>query len=113
MHHYSTVGAYCFIAGISRVIHDVPPFMLAEGSPARPRCINIVALKRKNFAAAEIDALAEAHRLLYRSKVGLQATTEMLRSKNQIFPGVELLLDFIERQQVGRHGRGREHKRAA
>jgi UDP-N-acetylglucosamine acyltransferase len=113
VHHYSTVGAYCFIAGISRVIHDVPPFMLAEGSPARPRCINIVALKRKNFAGAEIDALAEAHRLLYRSKVGLQATTEMLRSKNQIFPGVELLLDFIERQQVGRHGRGREHKRAA
>ncbi len=113
VHHYGTVGSYCFIAGISRVIARRAAVHAGRRLPARPRCINIVALKRNNFAGAEIDALAEAHRLLYRSKVGLQATTEMLRSKNQIFPGVELLLDFIERQQVGRHGRGREHKRAA
>ncbi|NBW87965.1 MAG: acyl-ACP--UDP-N-acetylglucosamine O-acyltransferase, partial [Planctomycetia bacterium] len=39
VHHWATIGGWSFVAGLSRVLHDVPPFMLCEGSPARPRCI--------------------------------------------------------------------------
>ncbi len=113
VHHYTTIGSYSFIGGLSRVLHDVPPFMLCEGSPARPRCINIVALKRKNFETHVIDALAEAHRLLYRAKVGLDAAREVLRGNDRLVPQVNQLLAFIEGQQEGRHGRGREVRRAA
>lgn len=113
VHHYTTIGSYSFVGGLSRVLHDVPPFMLCEGAPARPRCINIVALKRNNFATDEIDALAEAHRLLYRAKVGLESAREVLRGNDRIFPQVAHLLQFIEDQQQGRHGRGRELRRAA
>lgn len=113
VHHYSTIGSFSFVGGLSRVLHDVPPYMLCEGAPARPRCINIVALKRKNFTAATIDTLAEAHRLLYRAKVGLGPAREVLRGAGSINPQVELLLSFVEGQQQGRHGRGRELRRAA
>lgn len=113
VHHYSTIGSFSFIGGLSRVLHDVPPFMLCEGSPARPRCINIVALRRNNFSPQEIDSLAEAHRLLYRSKVGLEAAREVLRGADRISTSVAKLLGFIEGQQEGRHGRGREARRAA
>ncbi len=113
VHHYTTIGSYSFIGGLSRVLHDVPPYMLCEGLPARPRCINIVALKRNNFQPNVIDALAEAHRLLYRSKVGLDATREVLRGNERLVPQVNQLLAFIEGQQEGRHGRCRETRRAA
>lgn len=113
VHHYATVGGFSFVAGVSRVLHDVPPFMLCEGSPAKPRCINIVALKRNGFGAEEIDSLAEAHRLLYRSKVGVEAAREVLRGADQITPGVARLFDFIARQGEGRHGRSRDFRRAA
>lgn len=113
VHHYTTIGSYSFVGGLSRVLHDVPPFMLCEGTPARPRCINIVALKRHNFSPLAIDSLAEAHRLLYRAKVGLEAAREVLRSNGQLVPHVNQLLAFVEEQQVGRHGRGRESRRAA
>jgi UDP-N-acetylglucosamine acyltransferase len=113
VHHYTTIGSYSFIGGLSRVLHDVPPFMLCEGSPARPRCINIVALKRHDFSTHVIDALAEAHRLLYRGKIGLEAAREILRSNGQLVPQVNQLLSFVEGQQEGRHGRGREVRRAA
>lgn len=113
VHHYTTIGSFSFVGGLSRVLHDVPPFMLCEGTPARPRCINIVALKRNNFTPQTIDALAESHRLLYRAKVGLEPAREVLRGKDRIFPEVQHLLSFIEGQQQGRHGRGREFKRAA
>jgi UDP-N-acetylglucosamine acyltransferase len=113
VHHYSTIGSYAFIGGLSRVLHDVPPFMLCEGVPARPRCINIVALKRHDFSAHVIDCLAEAHKLIYRSKIGLEPAREILRGNGQLVPQVNQLLAFIETQQEGRHGRSRELRRAA
>jgi UDP-N-acetylglucosamine acyltransferase len=113
IHHYTTIGRYSFIGGLARVIHDVPPFMLCEGHPARPRCVNVVALKRNSFSTSTIHCLAEAHRLLYRAKVGLDHAREILRSNEQLVPAVNELLSFIEGQQEGKHGRGRERRRAA
>lgn len=113
VHHYTTIGSYSFIGGLSRVLHDVPPYMLCEGQPARPRCINIVALKRHEFSPHAIDCLAEAHRLVYRAKVGLDPAREILRGNNQLVPQVTQLLSFVEGQQDGRHGRSRELRRAA
>jgi UDP-N-acetylglucosamine acyltransferase len=113
VHHYATVGGYAFVSGLSCVRLDVPPYMLVEGYPARPRCVNVVALKRNNFPASVIEALGQAHRLLYRAKVGLDQAREILRGNDQLCPEVNHLLDFISEQQGGRHGRGRERRRAA
>ena len=113
VHHFTTIGAYSFISGLSRVLHDVPPYMLVEGSPARPRCVNLVALKRNGFGPDEIRALHEAYRLLYRAKVGLDHAREILRAHGQLLPPVNHLLSFLQDQQEGRHGRARERRRAA
>ena len=113
VHHFVTIGQYSFLAALSRALHDVPPYMLVEGIAAKPRCINIVALKRNNFSADAVESLAAAHRLLYRTKVGLAHAREILRSKDQLTVEVENLIRFIEGQQEGKHGRGREIRRAA
>lgn len=113
VHHFATVGAYSFIGGQSRVIHDVPPYMLVDGQPARPRCVNVVALKRAAFSDDAIRALSEAHRLMYRAKVGLQHVRELLTGGHLLHPAVVQLMNFLEQQQQGRHGRARERRRAA
>jgi UDP-N-acetylglucosamine acyltransferase len=113
IHHFSTVGSFSFTGGLSRVLHDVPPYMLCEGNPTRPRCINIVALKRNNFSADAITSLAEAHRLIYRTKVGLDRAREMLRAAGMLAPAVNHLLNFLEFQHDGRNGRARDRRRAA
>lgn len=113
VHHFTSIGSYSFVAGLARVLHDVPPFMLVEGHPARPRCINVVALKRNDFSAETINCLAEAHRLIYRAKVGVDHAREILRGNDQLVPQVNELLMFIQGQQEGKHGRSRERRRAA
>jgi len=113
IHHFTSIGQFSFISGLSLVRHDVPPFMLVDGCPARPRCINVVALKRNRFSPEELHTLAEAHRLLYRAKVGLNNARDILRSKNQINHVVGQLLGFVESQQQGKHGRARERRNAA
>ncbi|MBM4022068.1 MAG: acyl-ACP--UDP-N-acetylglucosamine O-acyltransferase [Planctomycetes bacterium] len=113
VHHWATIGGWSFVAGLSRVLHDVPPFMLCEGSPARPRCINVVALKRGGFGRDVIEAIGEAHRLLYRAKVGLEPARELLRGQGRLLPAIEELLGFLGQQQDGRHGRSRDRRKAA
>lgn len=113
VHHFATIGSYSFVAGVSAVRHDVPPYMLVEGYPARPRCINAVGLKRNDFTPHVIQCLAEAHRLLYRAKVGLDNAWEILRNNGQLVPQVNHLLGFVQNQHEGQHGRGRERRKAA
>ena len=113
VHHFASIGCYAFVSGLSRVLQDVPPFMLAEGFPARPRCVNVVALKRKNFSTAAIRAIGEAHKLLYRSKVGIKHAREILQGDGILMPELETLFAFIDNSSVGRHGRGRDRRSAA
>ena len=111
--HFATIGSYAFVAGMGRVVQDVPPFMLCEGQPARPRCVNVVALKRNNFPEDVRNALSEAHRLIYRARVGLEHAREILRADSNLVPQVQHLFEFIEHQQCGKFGRARQARRAA
>jgi UDP-N-acetylglucosamine acyltransferase len=113
VHHFTTIGRYSFVAGVSRVVQDVPPYLLAEGSPARPRCINKVALERNSFPKDVIAGLHTAFKLIYVSKIGLDSAREILRESHQMFPAVNHLLGCIQLLQEGRHGRCRERRRAA
>ena len=113
VHHFATIGGYSFVGGMSAVRHDVPPYMLVEGHPAKPRCINVVGLKRNNFSPEVLQCLAEAHRLLYRAKVGLDNAWEILRAGGHLVPQVTHLLGFVQNQHEGSHGRGRQRRRAA
>jgi UDP-N-acetylglucosamine acyltransferase len=113
VHHFTSIGAYAFAGGMARVIQDVPPFMLVEGTPARPRCLNIVGLKRNDFSAEDIRSLNEAYRLLYRSKVGIAAARKVLFATGPVRPVLTQLFDFLEHQCGGRNGRGRDRRKAA
>jgi UDP-N-acetylglucosamine acyltransferase len=75
--------------------------------------VNVVALKRKNFSTPAIRALSEAHRLLYRSRVGVNHAKEILTANGMYLPEVAVLFDFIDDSSEGRHGRGRDKRRAA
>lgn len=112
IHHFASVGKYAFIGALSLVAQDIAPFMLAAGNPARPTCVNIIALKRKGFSQQVIRGLHDAHRLLYRSRVGLQNAREILESDGLLGKEVQDMLEFIQNSAEGRNGRGRDKRRA-
>jgi UDP-N-acetylglucosamine acyltransferase len=75
-------------------------------------CVNVVALKRKSFANNVIRSLNEAFRLLYRSRVGLDNAREILTKDGNLCDEVIEVLEFVQFSQSGRHGRGRDRRRA-
>jgi UDP-N-acetylglucosamine acyltransferase len=100
-----TIGAYAFISILSRVRRDAPPFMMIEGKPPRPRCVNLVGLKRHGFSAQDIRALAKAHRLIYRDRVDLPQAYEILTQAGMMIEPVGELFDFVQAQRAGTRGR--------
>jgi UDP-N-acetylglucosamine acyltransferase len=112
LHQFVRVGTHCYIGALTRIYHDAPPYMLIEGNPSKVRCINVVGLKRHNLAAEAISSLHEAHRLIFRARMTPQQAAGVLEAHGHLCPEVRRLLDFLETQQQGKHGRGRERGRA-
>ncbi len=113
VHQFVTVGAYSFVGGVSGVRQDVPPFLLVDGNPARPKWINAVGLQRHGFPRSVIAALHEAFRLLYRSRCPLDQVQSRLEPQGHWVPEVQRLVRFLEGQRQGQHGRARERRQAA
>jgi UDP-N-acetylglucosamine acyltransferase len=113
IHHFTTIGTLAFVAGMSRITRDVPPYTVVEGAPAEPRKINTTALARRKWPTEEIEALREAFRLIYLREHGgtVQATLDELRARSNRHASVVHLCDFLERVHFGVHGRSMERDR--
>lgn len=70
VHHFVTIGRHAFVGGMTRLVHDAPPFMIIEGNPSEVRGVNVIGLERKGFDAGSIERLKEAYRRLFRGRHG-------------------------------------------
>jgi UDP-N-acetylglucosamine acyltransferase len=78
IHQFVHIGRLSMIGGCSRIVQDVPPYMLVEGNPAWVRSLNLVGLKRAGITTAEMGQFKKAFRTLYRSKHTLNEALEHL-----------------------------------
>ncbi len=108
VHHFTTIGCYTYIGGLSRITQDVPPFHIAEGHPSRLRGINVVGLRRAGIANKTIAALKDCFHRLWRSDRPVKHVLPELRKQYGDLPEVERLIAFVEASGQGRHGRQQE-----
>ena len=107
-HHYIIFGRLAYVGGMSRIVHDIPPFMKAEGSPAKVRALNEVGLRRHGFDQEKIDALWKAYRLIWRSDLPRSEALTRLEHDDGAIEEVKELTAFLRRSERGKHGRARE-----
>lgn len=119
MHHFVTVGRAAFVGGMTRVTHDVPPYMKVLGYEQVVRGVNSEGLRRWGLTAESIAALKAAARLLFarRSDRAPHRTSEALREIEHdgliADEHVRYLVSFLQRKlEIGVYGRVREHFRA-
>ena len=101
IHQFCRVGRHAITGGCSKIVQDVPPFMIADGNPAEVRGVNSVGLERAGFSADTIRALKEAYRLLYRGNLNAKQAVEAIRKEIHGIPEVEELCAFVETSQRG------------
>lgn len=105
IHQFARIGKLAMIGGYSRVAQDVPPFMIAEGHPARIHGLNVVGLRRAGVDAETRNALKSAYRLLYRSGLNMTQALNRIAEELEDSPELQYLVDFLSNLKGGYVGR--------
>jgi UDP-N-acetylglucosamine acyltransferase len=101
IHQFCRIGKMSMIGGCSKVVQDVPPFMLADGNPAQTRTINKVGLERRGISEESQTALKQAYKILFRE--GLTISNALVRIEKELpqLPEIEHLLQFARTSERG------------
>ncbi len=101
VHQFCRIGKMSIIGGCSKVVQDVPPFMLADGNPAQTRTINKVGMERNGVSAEAQAALKQAYKILFRD--GLTISNAITRIETQLppLPEIQHLIAFARASERG------------
>ncbi len=101
VHQFCRIGRHSITGGCTKIVQDVPPFMIADGNPAEVRGINQVGMERRGFPPETTRALREAYKQLYRTNANVRQSVEILRAFENPPEELTTLLDFIDNSQRG------------
>lgn len=111
VHQFVRIGRLAMLGGYSKVVVDVPPFMLADGRPADVLELNVRGLRRASVAAAARAALRHAYKLLYRSNLNVSQALEAIEEEVEMTPEVVHLVEFMKQIREGSSGRQNDRPR--
>jgi UDP-N-acetylglucosamine acyltransferase len=101
VHQFVRIGYLAMVSGASRVVKDIPPFMIAEGNPTRIRGLNVVGMRRLGFSAQVRGELRRAYHLLYRAGFNTSQALDGIRQAGLTSPEVQHLITFVEGAKRG------------
>jgi UDP-N-acetylglucosamine acyltransferase len=101
IHQFCRVGKMSMIGGCSKVVQDVPPYMLADGNPAETRTINKVAMERSGMSDEAQKALRAAYKALFREGLTVSNALVKIEKKLPQVPEILHLIQFIRASERG------------
>lgn len=100
VHQFVRVGTLAMV-GATRVLKDVPPYMLVGNSPAEVCAPNIVGLQRHGIKEDVRSAIKKAFKILYRDGYNRLQAIEHIRSEVMDCPEIRHLTNFVEQSTRG------------
>jgi UDP-N-acetylglucosamine acyltransferase len=101
VHQFCRIGRMAIIGGCSKVVQDVPPFMLADGNPAETRTINKVGLDRNEVSEETQAALRQAYKILFREGLTISNALVRIEAELPALPEVKHLVEFVRMSERG------------
>lgn len=101
VHQFCRIGEHAIIGGCTKIVQDVPSFMIADGNPAEVRGINQVGLERYGISQLDIRDLRDSYKIIYRGSLNTTQALEVLEKKYQHSPLVRALINFISTSKRG------------
>ncbi len=101
IHQFVRVGRMAYLGGMTKVVQDVPPFMLADGSPLKVHTTNGEGLKRRGIPEESQRLLKKAYKILYREGLSTQQSLEKIQAELELVPEIQYLLEFVRTSERG------------
>ena len=102
-HQFCTVGTHAMVGAAAKIRQDFPPYMLGDMVDGSVKIIgvNVVGLTRRGFSKDAIQALKEAHRLIYREGLNRSQALERVENDIEQFDEIKNLVSFYRNSQRG------------
>ena len=101
IHQFCRIGKMSIIGGCSKVVQDVPPFMMVDGNPAETRTVNKIGLERKGVSAETQSALKQAYKILFREGLTIPNALKRIEEELASSPELQHLIEFVRRSERG------------
>jgi UDP-N-acetylglucosamine acyltransferase len=102
VHQFCRVGSHAMLSAMAKLVHDLPPYFIADGTPAEVRAINKVGLERKGFSGEQLERVKQIHRILYRD--GLNRTQALEKLASHPHAGSEEFTRMLRFAQASERG---------
>ncbi len=101
VHQFCRIGGYTMVQGGTRTSKDIPPFTMVGREPVSYAGLNIVGLRRRQFAPNIIDNIAHAYRLIYSCNLTVAEAVEQIRQEVPMSKEIEYVIDFVANSKRG------------
>lgn len=102
IHQFCRLGAFAMLSATAKLVHDLPPFFIADGTPAEVRAINRVGLERNGFSSEQLDRVKQIHRILYRDGLNRTQALEKLAAHPEAASAeFQRVLTFAQKSERG------------
>jgi UDP-N-acetylglucosamine acyltransferase len=81
LHQFCRVGDHAMVGAASKVVQDVPPFMIADGNPAMVRTTNKVGLERAGFSPEDLNLVRRVFKMFYKEGLNRRQAAEKLSAE--------------------------------
>ena len=104
IHQFVHIGELVIVGGCSKVVKDIPPYMLVDGNPSRVRSINTIGLQRKGYSKEVLSKLKDAFKILYKKGMTFSKAQSTLQKKLGDTLEVQKIISFIDNSERGLTG---------
>ena len=104
VHQFCRIGKHAITGGCSKIVQDVPPFMVADGNPAEIRSINSIGLQRRGFSQEQIKSLKDAYKIIFLRNLTISDAVTQLKetaSRYSESSPIQELIDFVVSSERG------------
>jgi UDP-N-acetylglucosamine acyltransferase len=102
IHQFCRIGEHAMLGAASKVVQDIPPYLIADGNPAVCRAINKIGLERAGFESDEITRIRRLYKTFYKKgHNNSQAIEAMQSSEDAKHPHVSTFLEFVKQSERG------------
>ncbi|MCL6614450.1 MAG: acyl-ACP--UDP-N-acetylglucosamine O-acyltransferase [Firmicutes bacterium] len=101
IHQFTKIGRMCMVGACSKIVKDVPPYILVDGNPARVAGINVVGLRRNGVAPETREEIKAAYRILYRSNLSVEQAIEEMEQQLHGSQEIDHFIRFLRNAERG------------
>ncbi|KAF0134002.1 MAG: hypothetical protein FD145_944 [Candidatus Saganbacteria bacterium] len=98
VHQYVRIGRLAMIGAQSKVVQDIPPFMLVEGNPAEVKGINTIGLQRRGVSQEAISEIKKSLKIIYETKQATEKIVDDLKKRLRPLDEINYLISFLEKE---------------